>query len=70
MFEMLVPVRELATAAVGAYLGLEMLSHLNASSVTPEALFDAALPAAALIDALRRALCPQRPWADDDGERR
>jgi AcrR family transcriptional regulator len=70
MFEMLVPVRELATAAVGAYLGLEMLSHLNASPVTPEALFDAALPAAALIDAFRRALCLRRPWADDDGERR
>jgi AcrR family transcriptional regulator len=54
MFEALVPVRELATAAVGAYLGLEMLSHLSASPVTLEALFDAARPAAALIDAFRR----------------
>lgn len=54
MFEALVPVRELATAAVGAYLGLEMLSHLHANRVTPQALFDAARPAAAMIDAFRR----------------
>jgi AcrR family transcriptional regulator len=53
-FEALVPVRELAAAAVGAYLGLEMLSHLNANRVTPEALFDAARPAAMMIDAFRR----------------
>jgi AcrR family transcriptional regulator len=54
MFEALVPVRELAAAAVGAYLGLEMLSHLHADRATPEALFDAARPAAAMIDAFRR----------------
>jgi AcrR family transcriptional regulator len=54
IFEALVPVRELATAAVGAYLGLEMLSHLHANLATPEALFDAARPAAAMIDAFRR----------------
>jgi AcrR family transcriptional regulator len=54
MFEDLVPVRELAAAAVGAYLGLEMLSRLHASRVTPEVFFDAALPAAAMIDAFRR----------------
>ncbi len=53
VFEALVPVRELAAAAVGGYLGLEMLSHLNANRVTPEALFDAAIPAAMLIDAFR-----------------
>jgi AcrR family transcriptional regulator len=54
MFEALVPVRELATAAVGAYLGLEMLSHLHADRATPDALFDAAIPAAMMIDAFRR----------------
>jgi AcrR family transcriptional regulator len=54
VFEALVPVRELAAAAVGAYLGLEMLSHLHADRVSPEALFDAAMPAAVMIDALRR----------------
>jgi len=54
IFEALVPVRELATAAVGAYLGLEMLSHLHANRATPEALFDAARPVAAMIDAFRR----------------
>jgi hypothetical protein len=54
MFEALVPARELAAAAVGAYLGLEMLSHLQANRVTPEALFAAARPAAVMIDAFRR----------------
>jgi AcrR family transcriptional regulator len=54
MFEALVPVRELAAAAVGAYLGLEMLSHLHANRVNPEALFAAARPAAVMIDAFRR----------------
>src|ERR1035441_4148587 len=54
MFEALVPVRELAAAAVGAYLGLEMLSHLHANRVSTEALFDAARPAAVMIDAFRR----------------
>jgi hypothetical protein len=45
---------ELAAAAVGGYLGLEMLSHLHANRVTPGALFDAARPAAVMIDAFRR----------------
>src|ERR1017187_10093908 len=54
MFEALVPVRELAAAAVGAYLGLEMLSHLHANRVSTEALFDAVRPAAVMIDAFRR----------------
>ena len=54
MFEALVPVRELAAAAVGMYLGLEMLSHLQAERVTPEELVNAALPAATMIDAFRR----------------
>jgi AcrR family transcriptional regulator len=53
-FEALVPVREVAAAAVGAYLGLEMLSHLHANRVTPEELFAAARPAAILVDAFRR----------------
>jgi AcrR family transcriptional regulator len=54
VFEALVPVRELAAAAVGAYIGLDMLSRKHASRVTPEAFLDAALPAAAMIDAFRR----------------
>ncbi len=41
VFAALVPVRELAAAAVGAYLGLEMLSRHEASSVTTEALLEA-----------------------------
>jgi AcrR family transcriptional regulator len=49
----LVPIRELATAAVAAYLGIEMLSHLGANRTTPGALFDAAERAAALADSLR-----------------
>jgi hypothetical protein len=49
-----VPVRELAAAAVGAYLGLEMLSRHHASQTSPEAFFDAARPAAEMIDAFRR----------------
>jgi AcrR family transcriptional regulator len=53
-FEALVPVRELAAIAVGAYLGLEMLSRHQASRATPEALFKAARPAAAMIDAFRQ----------------
>ena len=53
-FEAFVPVRELAAAAVGAYLGLEMLSRHHASYATPEALFQAARPAAAMIDAFRK----------------
>jgi AcrR family transcriptional regulator len=54
LFEPLVPVREVAAAAVAAYLGLEMLSHLHADQITPDALFDAALPAARMIDAFSR----------------
>lgn len=54
VFEGLVPVRELAAAAVGAYLGLEILSRHHASHANPEALFDAARPAAEMIDAFRR----------------
>jgi AcrR family transcriptional regulator len=48
----LVPTRELATAAVAAYLGMEMLSHLEADRTAPERLFDAAERAAALADSL------------------
>ena len=54
LFEALVPVSELAAAAVGAYLGLEMLSHLHAERADPQALFDSARPAATMIDAFRR----------------
>jgi AcrR family transcriptional regulator len=54
-FEAFVPVVELAATAVGAYLGLEMLSRHHANRATPEALFDAARPAAALFDAFRQS---------------
>jgi AcrR family transcriptional regulator len=49
----LAPTRELATAAVAAYLGMEMLSHVNADRATPETLFDAAERGAALADSFR-----------------
>lgn len=47
----LVPVKEVAALAVGAYLGIEMLSHLKAERTAPDALFDAAERAAAMFDA-------------------
>jgi AcrR family transcriptional regulator len=46
----LVPVRELAAMAVATYLGVEMLSHLNADRQAPQALFEAAERAAILYD--------------------
>jgi AcrR family transcriptional regulator len=49
----LVPVQETAAAAVATYLGIEMLSHLDANRINPTALFDAAEHAAALFDALQ-----------------
>jgi len=52
-FAALIPVREAATAAVAAYLGVEMLSHLDANVTDPDEMFDAAERAAALVDALR-----------------
>jgi AcrR family transcriptional regulator len=52
-FAALVPVREAATAIVAAYLGMEMLSHLDADRTKPDALFAAAESAAAMYDALR-----------------
>jgi AcrR family transcriptional regulator len=48
----LVPTREVATVAVAAYLGVEMLSHVDADSTAPDALFDAAERAATLADSL------------------
>jgi AcrR family transcriptional regulator len=50
--EPLVPVRAAATAAVGFYLGIEMLSHLDGNRSRPDAVFAAAARAAALVDAL------------------
>jgi len=68
VFAALVPVRELAAAAVGAYLGLELLSRHHASSVTTEALLDAGRPAAELIDSFRWPPARPRPGdGDDDG---
>jgi AcrR family transcriptional regulator len=52
-FAALLPVREAATIAVAAYLGVEMLSHLDANRTDPATLFDAAEHAAAMVDALR-----------------
>ncbi len=51
-FANLIPVRELAAMTVATYLGMEMLSHLNADRQTPEALFRAAERAAALYDSI------------------
>jgi AcrR family transcriptional regulator len=53
-FAGLVPVREAAAAAVAAYLGVEMLSHLKANHTDPAMLFDAAERIAAGFDAVRR----------------
>jgi AcrR family transcriptional regulator len=47
----IVPVPELASAAVATYLGLEMLSHLHADRNGPEQMFQAAHRLALLIDA-------------------
>ncbi|WP_144120103.1 TetR/AcrR family transcriptional regulator [Catellatospora sichuanensis] len=52
----LIPVREVATAAVALYLGMEMLSHLDAHRLGPDALFDAAERFAPLVDAWRLSL--------------
>jgi AcrR family transcriptional regulator len=49
----LVPVPELATAAVAAYLGIEMLTHLDAGHTSPADMFAAAEHTAAFIDAFR-----------------
>jgi AcrR family transcriptional regulator len=51
-FAALVPVRELATAAVATYLGLELLPHPDGDA-GPDALFGAAEQAASLFDAVR-----------------
>lgn len=49
-----IPVPELATAAVATYLGLELLPQPD--EARPDSLFDAAAQAAALFDAFRRPL--------------
>lgn len=58
-FATLAPLPELASAAVATYLGMEMLSHLNADRTAPEALFDAAERVAALFDAFRPQATPR-----------
>ncbi len=50
----LIPVREAAAAAVAGYLGTEMLTHLDANTRNPDALFDAAMPAARFVDLVRK----------------
>jgi AcrR family transcriptional regulator len=57
-FATLAPVRELASAAVATYLGMEMLSHLDADRTAPAPLFDAAERVAALFDAFRPQAAP------------
>jgi AcrR family transcriptional regulator len=69
VFAALVPVRELAAAAVGAYLGLELLSRHHASRATPEEFLDAVRPVAEMADAFRRPRADPRPGAGDDGGR-
>lgn len=54
-----IPARELATAAVATYLGVEMLSHLDPDRKAPDALFDAAERAATLYDSLMRPPGPE-----------
>lgn len=49
----MVPVRELARAAVAAYLGLQMLAHLDLDDGGGQAVLDAARPAAVLLDSIR-----------------
>jgi AcrR family transcriptional regulator len=51
-FAGLLPLPELAAAAVAMYLGLEMLSHLHAERYGPDAMFSAGLRIASLIDAI------------------
>jgi AcrR family transcriptional regulator len=51
--EPLVPLHEVATAAVAFYLGIEMLSHLDNDRTRPDAVFEAAARAAAMVDALQ-----------------
>jgi AcrR family transcriptional regulator len=51
--EALLPLRELATAAVAYYMGIETLSHLDGDRHRPDAVFEAAGRAAVLADTLR-----------------
>jgi AcrR family transcriptional regulator len=53
-FAAVIPVPELATAAVATYLGLELLPHPDDGGTGPDALFGAAEQAASLFDAIRR----------------
>ncbi len=46
----IVPVPEVASAAVATYLGLEMLSHLHANRTGPDRMFEAAHRLALLVD--------------------
>ncbi len=48
-----VPVRELARTAVAAYLGLQMLTHLNLDDGGVREVLDAARPAAEMLDLIR-----------------
>jgi AcrR family transcriptional regulator len=50
--ESLLPLREMATAAVAFYLGIETLSHIDGDRHRPEAVFAAAARCAPMIDAL------------------
>jgi AcrR family transcriptional regulator len=52
-FAGIVPTPAMGALVVGAYLGLETLSHLDALRIGPDALFDAAEGVAALVDLVR-----------------
>lgn len=51
--ESLLPLRELATAAVAYYMGIETLSHLDGDRHRPDAVFEAAARTAVMVDTLR-----------------
>jgi hypothetical protein len=54
-FAALIPIPELARAAIALFLGMEMLSHLDTDDARSEAFFTAAEQAAALFDLMASA---------------
>ena len=51
--DLVATLRELATAAVAYYMGIETLSHLDGDRHRPDAVFEAAARTAAMVDTLR-----------------
>ncbi|MCW2859508.1 MAG: regulatory protein TetR [Actinoallomurus sp.] len=54
-FAALVPIPELARAAIALFLGMEMLSHLDTDGARSDAFFTSAKQAAALFDVMASA---------------